>query len=278
MDATGRGGRQRYSLAHLTIIDEPTDELVRIAHRTGYDYVSPRLICHGMPGHDYSLASQPDLLAATRRALRETGIPVHDIELARILADHDPRDYEPEIAIGAELGATGVLSSIWVDDRPFYLDSFGRLCDLAADYGLTVNLEFVPIAAVRTLADAVDVLRQVDRPNARLMIDLHHFHRSGDKVEDLDALPAQWFDFCHLCDAPGEIPADPEEMTHILRAARSYVGEGGIDPAHILGHLPPVVYSIELPNVAEEARRGPEGHARRCLDTAKAYFTSHPAA
>jgi len=39
-----------------------------------------------------------------------------------------------------------------------------------------------------------------------------------------------------------------------------------------------MVYSIELPNLAEEARRGPEGHARRCLDTAKAYFAAHPAA
>lgn len=268
----------RFSLAHLTILDEPTDELVRIAHRTGYDYVSPRLICHGLPGTDYSLATNPELLARTRAALAQTGIPVHDIELARIAAGVDPAIYEPEIAVGAELGATGVLSSIWTDDKPFYLDAFGRLADLAAAYGMTVNLEFVPIAAVRNLADAVEVLRAVDRPNVRLMIDLHHFHRSGDRPEDLDGLPAQWFDFCHLCDAPGEIPADLDAMVHILRAARSYVGEGGIDPGRILRHLPPVVYSIELPNEAEEAARGPEGHARRCLETAKAYVAALPAA
>ena len=51
----GTAAPQRYSLAHLTILDTPTPELVRIAHRTGYDYVSPRLICHGLPGDDYSL-------------------------------------------------------------------------------------------------------------------------------------------------------------------------------------------------------------------------------
>ena len=273
----GTAAPQRYSLAHLTILDTPTPELVRIAHRTGYDYVSPRLICHGLPGDDYSLATNPTLLAQTRAALADTGIPVHDIELARIVEGLDPRVYEPEIAVGAELGATGVLTSIWVPDRLFYLDAFGRLADLVASYGMTLNLEFVPIAAVRNLAGAVDVLRETQRPNARLMIDLHHFHRSRDRVEDLDGLPPEWFEFCHLCDAPGEIPADVEKMTHILRAARSYVGEGGINPAATLAHLPPLIYSIELPNEREEVERGAEGHARRCLETAKAYF-AQPAA
>ena len=97
------------------------------------------------------------------------------------------------------------------------------------------------------------------------------------RVEDLDGLPPEWFEFCHLCDAPGEIPADVEKMTHILRAARSYVGEGGINPAATLAHLPPLIYSIELPNEREEVERGAEGHARRCLETAKAYF-AQPAA
>ena len=157
---------------------------------------------------------------------------IHDVELARVVPDLDPRArYGPELEKAAELGARAVLSSIWTDDRDYYLAKFAEICQVAAELGMTVNLEFVPIAGVRTLAQAVDVLRTVNAPNAGLMIDIHHIHRSRDKVEDLDGLPAKWFNFCHLCDAPGDIPTDVEEMTHILRAARSYVGEGGIPVA-----------------------------------------------
>jgi sugar phosphate isomerase/epimerase len=141
--------------------------------------------------------------------------------------------------------------------------------------GLTVDLEYVPIAAVCDLAGAVDVLRTIDRPNAGLMIDMHHIHRARDNPADLDALPRQWFHFAHLCDAPAEIPTERQEMIRILREARLYVGEGGIDIAAILAHIPPCVYSIELPNRARHEEMGYAEHATRCLETLKAYLASH---
>jgi sugar phosphate isomerase/epimerase len=268
----------KFSLAHLTAIQCQTPELVRIAAQAGYDYVSPRVIYMGLPNEpNYSLASNPDLFAATKAALDETGMKVHDVELARVIDDLDPRErYGPELEKSAELGARALLSSIWTDDRDYYLAKFAEICELAAEFDMTVNLEFVPIASVRTLAQAVDVLKTVNAPNAGLMIDLHHIHRSRDQAADLDGLPAHWFNFCHLCDAPGEIPTDRDEMTHILRAARSYVGEGGIPVADYVHHMPEMVYSIELPNDERVARDGAAEHVRRCLESAKAYFASHP--
>jgi sugar phosphate isomerase/epimerase len=115
------------------------------------------------------------------------------------------------------------------------------------------------------------VLRTVDRSNAGLMIDVHHFQRALDKVEDLDGLPREWFHFAHLCDAPAEIPAERAEMTRILREARLYVGEGGIDIAAILNRLPKMVYSIELPHLARAKEFGYAEHAFRCIESAKAY-------
>jgi sugar phosphate isomerase/epimerase len=141
---------------------------------------------------------------------------------------------------------------------------------------MTVDLEYVPIASVSNLAGALDVLRTVKRENAGLMIDAHHFHRAGDKVADLDAVPRDWFHFAHLCDAPAEIPAEKEEMTRILREARLYCGEGGIDIAGIMNRIPEVPYSIELPNIARAKELGYAEHAWRCLQTAKAYFAAHP--
>jgi sugar phosphate isomerase/epimerase len=129
----------------------------------------------------------------------------------------------------------------------------------------------VPIAGVRNLADAVEVLRAVKRENAGLMVDSHHFQRAGDRVEALDALPREWFHFAHLCDAPAEIPTERAELITIMREGRLYLGEGGIDVANILNHMPEMVYSIELPNLAKVREMGYAEHAFRCLETTKAY-------
>jgi len=262
----------QFSLAHLTVLGCPPPEMTYIAARAGYDFVSLRIIHMGLPGEDnYALAEKPDMLRQTKRALASTGLKVHDIELARIHDDMHPTRYLPAMEVAAELGARAVLSSIWTTNLGYAIERFGEVCDLARPFGLTVDLEYVPIAGVKTLAGAVDVLKAVNRPNAGLMIDTHHFHRARDRVEDLDGLPGEWFHFAHICDAPTAMPADPEEMTRIMREARLYVGEGGIDIAAILNRLPRMVYSIELPNIARVREMGYAEHAFRCLETAKAY-------
>ena len=248
-----------------------------IAARAGYDFVSIRPIYMGLPGEpNYALAENPLMLKQTKRALADTGVRVHDIELARIYDDMHPTKYLPAMEVAAELGAKAVLSSIWTTNREYAIEKFGEVCDLAKTFGMTVDLEYVPIAGVNTLAGAVDVLRSAKRDNAGLMIDVHHFHRALDKPADLDGLPKAWFHFAHLCDAQGEIPADRAEMTRILREERLYVGEGGIPVADILNRLPEMVYSIELPHLARAKEFGYAEHAFRCLESAKAYAAANP--
>ena len=268
--------KPEFSLAHLTVMGCPPPEMIYIAARAGYDYVSLRPICLGLPGEpDYGLARNPELLRQTKRALADTGVRLHDIEVARVHDAVDPKSFVPEFEIAAELGARAVLSSIWSGDRASYVDRFGALCDLAQPFGLTVDLEPVPIAAVRDLAGAVDVLRTVKRGNAGLLVDTHHFHRARDKAADLAALPREWFHFAQICDAPAEIPTDRNEMIHVLREARLYLGEGGIDVAEILRQMPRMPYSIELPHLERAHELGYAEHAFRCLETAKAYLAAH---
>jgi sugar phosphate isomerase/epimerase len=268
--------KHEFSLAHLTVMGCPPPEMIYVAARAGYDYVSLRTIFLGLPGEpNYGLAANPELLRQTRRALADTGMRVHDIELARVKDGVDPRTYVPEFEVAAALGARAVLSSIWAADRAFYLDKFGEICDLAKPFGLTVDLESVPIAAVRDLAGAVDVLRTVKRDNAGLMIDTHHFHRARDKAADLATLPREWFHFAQICDASAEIPTDRDEMVHVLREARLYLGEGGIDVADILRQIPRVPYSIELPHLDRAHEMGYAEHAFRCLESARSYLGAH---
>lgn len=268
---------QQFSLAYLTVVNTPPPEMTYMAARAGYDFVSLRPIYMGLPGEpNFSLAQNSQLLKETKQALKDTGLKLLDIELARIADGVDPKQYEPELEVAAELGGKHVLSSIWTDDRAYYIEQFAKLCELADQYGLTVELEFVPIASVSNLAGVVDVLNTVDKKNAGLMIDIHHFHRSHDTIDELQKVPKDWFRFVHLCDAPGVIPTDHDEMIRIVREARSYVGEGGIDVAGIVNTIPQVPYSIELPNKQQSDLLGYEEFARRCLVTAKEYFAKHP--
>jgi sugar phosphate isomerase/epimerase len=268
---------RQYSLAHLTVLECSPPEVVKIAYRTGYDFVSLRLMNMGVKGeHNHDLVKNKQLLNETKAAFADTGIRLLDIELARIYENMDPKSYLPSFEIAAEIGGKHVLSSIWTDNLSYAVDKFGEVCDLAEQFDLTVDLEFVPIASIKNLAGALDILRQVNKSNAGLMIDTHHFHRSGDTLEDLLEVPSSLFRFLHLCDAPAKIPISQDEMVRIIRENRLYVGEGDIDVAGIVNSIPPdTPCSIEIPNTKRAKELGYEEFARRCLDTAKEYLSFH---
>ena len=264
-----------FSLAHLTVLGCAPPEMTYIAARAGYEYVSMRLMPLGLPQEpDYGLVRNRGLLRQTRSALATTGVKLHDIEIVRIGDGSDLTRHEPTFEIAAELGARAVLTSIWTADRAVAVDAFTQLCDLALPYGLTVDLEYVPIARVRNLTDALDVIQASKRDNVGVVVDTHHFHRAGDSPQQLDRVPRGWFHFAQICDAPAEIPADPQEMVRIIREARLDVGTGGIDVASIVAHLPHVVLSIEQPNVERSREMGYAEHATRCLEAARRYLGS----
>jgi len=267
---------RQFSLAHLTVLGCSPPEMTYMAERTGYDFVSFRPINMGLPGEiNYSFSENPRLLKETKSALSETGVKLLDIELARICEEVSPGAYQPAMEVAAELGGRHVLSSIWTDDQHYAIEFFEELCELALPYGLTIELEFVPIAGVYNLEGAAAILRDAHCDNAGLMIDIHHFHRSRDKLQDLEALPRSWFHYFHLCDAPARIPASRDEMIRILREERLYVGEGGIHVADIVRSMPEIPCSIEIPNIKRIKELGYEEHARRCLQSAKEYFAKH---
>jgi sugar phosphate isomerase/epimerase len=265
--------KQEYSLAQLTAINASPPELARIAANAGYDYFSMRQIYMGLPEEpDFDLAKNKLLMKETKAIMADTGIRLLDVELARVVDGVDPAIYEPAFATCTELGGKRVLSSIWTEDIAVQVEGFARICDLALQYNLTVELEYVPIAAVKNLVGALNILKQVNRINAGILIDIHHFHRAGDTVEDLLKVPRELFRMVHLCDAPAEIPQDNEEMRRIMREAREYPGEGGIDIKNILSAIPKVPFSIELPKTSVSNLFGYEVHAQRCIEKSKAYL------
>jgi sugar phosphate isomerase/epimerase len=259
---------RKFSLAHLTNIQCAPPELIRIARKVGYDYVSLRVIPLGEPVYD--LGGDKAQLKAAKAALAETGMPVLDVELARILPDLDVRTYEPAFAAAAELGARHVISSVWVADKAFATAKLAEMCDLAKPYGLTINLEFLPFVQINRFSDIVDIQRTAGRSNSGLLIDTLYV-ANYDNAE-LDPLPRNLFNFIHLADGPNPLPTlGTPEMFTVVREGRLYAGDGGMDLAGVIKRLPEVPISIELPNSARVKELGHEGHARRCLEKAKQY-------
>ncbi len=267
---------RKFSLAHLTVLGCPPPEMIYIASMAGYDYVSIRPIYMGLPGEpNYDISSNKTMFEQTKRALDETGIEIHDIELARIHDEVNIKDYEAAFEASAKLGAKSVLSSIWTDRKSFYIEKFGELCELAQQYNLNVDLEFVTWAGVKNLRETKEVLEAVNKSNAGIMIDTLHFNRSKVDLKELENLPKEWFHFAHLCDGPKEIPTTKEGLIHTGRDERFYPGEGSINIAEIVRKMPKMVYSLEIPHLKRVEEFGYKEHARRCLETTKNYLNKN---
>ena len=264
-----------YSLAHLTLLGCSTPELVYVAARAGYDAISPRLLSMGVKGECPRSLLEKDMLDATFNALRTTGIQVHDIELLRITDDCDIESYRETLDVGARLGAKNLITSVWTKPETsinYIVNSFGKLCDLAKEYGFFVSLEYPSFSALQSLEDVVDIIESSRRDNAGILIDTLYTHMSKTKIEDIKKVPSKYFKFLHICDVGYGIPDTRDGMVGIARGARLYPGEGCIDFRSIIETLPNINYSIELPNENRVKELGYEEHARRALKASKKIF------
>lgn len=260
-----------FSLSHLTLLDCTIAELAFIAARCGYDAISPRL--HNM-GVDRECQFPPldkGMLTAARNAISVTGLKVHDIELARITDDIPMHAYEPAMEIGAELGARKMVASIWTKQASHtqQLDKFIELCQLAQQYEMNIALEYPTISSLPSLSMAQALLAKAQQSNAEILIDTMYVNLSRTSLEELEHIPAEQISFVQVSDVHPGIPDTEEGLIHLVRNARLYPGEGSVDFAGILSRLPPVDFSIELPNISRIKELGLEGHARRALQATK---------
>lgn len=274
---------RKFSLAYLTIPGTDPVSQIRIAKEAGYDSVSLRTIPMHLPGEPEFLPQKDAaLFNDIAAALKEYDMALMDIELARVRPDLDIEEYKPAFEAAAKLGASDVLGSVWTRDRAWYTDTAGKIADMAKEFGLCYNIEFLPWAGVRNLQEAITLIDDLGRDNAFIMVDTVHASRAGVTADELRRTPKKYFRFIHLCDGPAGPDGDPvldnikdELMLRTAREARFYPGEGIMDLAGMVQALPGLPLSIELPNLEQMAKRGAAGHAARCIETAKAYFAAH---
>ena len=263
---------REFSLAYLTLPGMDAMEQIRIAGETGYDFVSLRTIPMGLPGEpQLVLEKDPQLLHRIRQQMESCNVRLLDIELVRIREDL-PEDYRPAFEAGASLGAKHVLSSVWTKDFDFAAERYGKICEQAAEFGLDVNMEFPIVSCMTTFAETVAMKQRVGMSNLKIFVDTLYAHWDYVTPEMIRQVPDEDYGIIHLCDCPREVSDD---ITQVVREGREYCGSGQVDLGAMLRALPSHPCSLELPNLKNIQLYGPQEHARRCLESAKAVFKAY---
>jgi sugar phosphate isomerase/epimerase len=261
---------RNFGISYLTTAPLGAPDALLLAHKLGYCAIGIR-VAPLTPGGDFSpLGENPVLLRQTKDLIKDTGVAVFDVEGVRLDERTRGHSFERLLAVSGELGAKAI-SVIGDDpDEPRLVESFKDLCDAAAPYYLEVTLEFMPYSKVPDANSALRILRQVQRPNARILVDFLHVSRSSTTRQDLASIPPQWLSHAQLCDAPAQMPKTREELIHTARRGRLLPGSGGIDIRGMLQALPDdLPLCIEVPNAEQLALHGAEEWARRSLSATR---------
>jgi sugar phosphate isomerase/epimerase len=228
--------KRRIGLAALTCIELAPPDLVSAAAGAGYDCVGLRLI--GVAGQKLPPFEQRDL----ERRLADTGLGVLDVEIFRLEEKTRIAEFEPTLALAGRLKATEILVHGADPDESRLAESFSRLCELAAKYGLHANLEPMPWVDISTVAKAKRILKGT---NGALLVDAIHFYRADNTLDGLRDAPLRYM---QLCDAHPGRPADVQEIIRQARGDRLFPGEGALDLRSLMRALPgDLPLSLEVP-------------------------------
>ena len=218
----------------------------------------------------------PATTRAIRRAARDAGVELLDVEVAWIMPGAPDPWLTELVEIAAELGARNLLCVSSDPDMAATTAKFQAMVDRAAGTGVRVNLEFGLFTAVKTIHMARAVLEAVEGEAKALLVDTLHWARSGGTAEDLKAIPREWLSYCQPCDAPAE-PPDLTDFDAIIDDAinrRMPLGQGGLPLGAMVEALPD-----HLPMAVEErSARLREAfpdlveRARACARTSRAWL------
>jgi sugar phosphate isomerase/epimerase len=259
----------RLSLAHLTVLDADPLTLIDAAAAGRFDAVGLRIVPPMPTDQIVPVIGNARLIGEIEQRLDATGVRILDIEAVWLMPHTDVTALKPALELGARLGARHLLvvgnDPDWARQR----DNFADLCDLAQEVGLGIALELMSYVELRTLSQAQQLLDQVRRPNAGLLIDALHFYRSGAHPRDLAAIDPALFPYIHLCDAHAAAP-DAAGLRAEGRGGRFYPGEGELPLAEFLRAFPAdIPIAIEAP-CARYAGLSPLERGRICGAAARA--------
>ena len=116
--------------------------------------------------------------------------------------------------------------------------TFAVLCDLAATFGMGVDLECMACLRVSSFPQAVRVVAEAGRPNGGALIDALHLSRTGGTPQDVRRTPASLIRSAQLCDAVAERPSSNQAIIQEARSGRLPPGRSALPLRDLLDVLP----------------------------------------
>jgi sugar phosphate isomerase/epimerase len=262
------------SLAHLSLIATPPRQLIEIAGRSGFDLVDLRLSPATPTDRVYGDSERIALCRQLLPVLGDNGLGVWDVEIIRIGEETQAGDHLPLMEAAAVLGARRLKIVCDSADHGLAAETLARLCQLAAPFGLTLDLEYMVFSGIRTLDDALAMVARAAQPNLQVLVDALHWVRAGGTVQALRAAPPGRLGYVQLCDGPLRGPQGRDALIQEARTSRLAPGDGEFPLDDLLDAMPPgCVASLEVPlPLGCEA----QAHARHLFEAARALLDRHP--
>ena len=259
-----------YSLAQLIALPYNPPQMVQLAADTGCRACGIRILPAAPGGVHHPLTPGSPMLAETRARSDGSGVRVLDLEIIRIAPQFDARAFGDFFEVGALLGSKHVLVAGDDADVGRMTANFAALCDAAAPFGLTCDLEPMPWCPVASVPDAARIVEGADRPNGGVLVDALHFFRSASTLDDVKRLPRSRLNYAQMCDGKVPGPTTTEGLIHDARCERALPGEGGMDLKALFAALPAdLPVSIEIPSDTRAPKMGYPAWARAAFEETK---------
>ena len=236
------------TFCHLASLEVGPPDLIDMMAESGFASTTLRMrqTAPGSPAYPLTDAA---IRRATKERIAATGVSINYTEVVALSRSLDLQEIETIFEAAADVGVTRVVTAGDDEDFSIVTEKLAQVCELARRFGMIVELEFMPFRAVKSLSDAMQVLKAADQPNAQVMIDALHFRRSNSSIEELRALDPKVVGSFQLCDAPAQAPAD---IMYEARNARLLTGKGGLNVDEMMDATPTdVLLAVEVPLALE---------------------------
>jgi len=262
--------KRSYSLAQLTALPCSPPQLLRLAHTVECAAIGVRMLPAAPGGKHYPLMTDATMLRETLACQRDTGVQILDLEIIRINADFQLKDYLAFMETGAALQAKHILVAGDDPDLARLTASYAALCEAAQPFGLSADLEFMPWTPVANVTIARQIVEAAAQPNAAILVDALHFARCGSRLQELADLPRHLLNYAQICDGKVPGPDSVEALIFDARCERLLPGEGGIDLPALFAQLPAdLPISIEIPSESRAATLGFETWVRQTIHASR---------
>jgi sugar phosphate isomerase/epimerase len=235
----------------LTVLGMPPVDFVNLAADLDCSTISCVIMGSGHHGlyRPFALRDEPALRREMAAAMVDRGISIALGESILVRPDGDVREFEGDLDVFHELGVRRVNTISREPDLGRTIDQVGVFVEMAIQRGMVTTVENCPGFVPHDLAQAVQIIKAVNRPEFRLNLDTMHVMRAGATVADIAVLDPRLIGYVQVSDSTMD-PPGPDYVSEAL-TNRLVPGTGRLPLQEILGLVEPeVVVSVEVPMLA----------------------------